>query len=61
VNRNSDGNLIAMGRNMAIILSTRGTERASQRVAYGSKIMSMTATRSNAASVWPSGTRTPAR
>uniref|UniRef100_UPI002AFFBF01 DNA-directed RNA polymerase subunit beta' n=1 Tax=Hoeflea sp. TaxID=1940281 RepID=UPI002AFFBF01 len=37
--RNSDGNLIAMGRSMAIqILDEGGTERSSQRVAYGSKI-----------------------
>jgi DNA-directed RNA polymerase subunit beta' len=37
--RNSDGNLIAMGRSMAIqILDEAGTERSSQRVAYGSKI-----------------------
>ena len=37
--RNSDGNLIAMGRSMAIqILDESGTERSSQRVAYGSKI-----------------------
>jgi DNA-directed RNA polymerase subunit beta' len=37
--RNSDGNLIAMGRSMAIqILDEKGTERSSQRVAYGSKI-----------------------
>ena len=38
--RNSDGNLVAMGRNMAIqILDERGVERSSQRVAYGSKIL----------------------
>ncbi len=37
--RNSDGNLIAMGRSMAVqILDEEGTERSSQRVAYGSKI-----------------------
>jgi DNA-directed RNA polymerase subunit beta' len=37
--RNSEGVLIAMGRNMAItILDERGVERSSQRVAYGSKI-----------------------
>ncbi|WP_394689744.1 DNA-directed RNA polymerase subunit beta' [Hoeflea sp.] len=37
--RNSDGNLIAMGRSMAVqILDEKGTERSSQRVAYGSKI-----------------------
>jgi DNA-directed RNA polymerase subunit beta' len=37
--RNSEGILIAMGRNMAIqILDERGVERSSQRVAYGSKI-----------------------
>ncbi|PWW03594.1 DNA-directed RNA polymerase subunit beta' [Hoeflea marina] len=37
--RNSDGNLVAMGRNMAIqLLDEKGTERSSQRVAYGSKI-----------------------
>jgi DNA-directed RNA polymerase subunit beta' len=36
--RNSDGNLIAMGRSMASRSWTRGTERSSQRVAYGSKI-----------------------
>jgi DNA-directed RNA polymerase subunit beta' len=38
--RNSDGNLVAMGRNMSvIILDERGVERSSQRVAYGSKIL----------------------
>eukprot|EP01030_Chromulinospumella_sphaerica_P034994 gene34994-biopygen28253 len=38
--RNSDGNLVAMGRNMAIqLLDERGVERSSQRVAYGSKIL----------------------
>ena len=37
--RNSDGNLVAMGRNMAIqILDEAGSERSSQRVAYGSKL-----------------------
>ncbi len=37
--RNSDGNLVAMGRNMAVqILDEKGAERSSQRVAYGSKI-----------------------
>jgi DNA-directed RNA polymerase subunit beta' len=37
--RNSDGNLVAMGRNMSItILDERGVERSTQRVAYGSKI-----------------------
>ena len=37
--RNSDGNLVAMGRNMTVqILDERGVERSSQRVAYGSKI-----------------------
>ncbi|MEQ8481160.1 MAG: DNA-directed RNA polymerase subunit beta' [Hoeflea sp.] len=37
--RNSDGNLIAMGRSMAVqILDENGSERSSQRVAYGSKI-----------------------
>ncbi|TCD13075.1 DNA-directed RNA polymerase subunit beta' [Oricola cellulosilytica] len=38
--RNSDGNLIAMGRNMAIVIrDEKGEERATQRVTYGSKIM----------------------
>jgi DNA-directed RNA polymerase subunit beta' len=38
--RNSDGVLIAMGRNMAIIIrDEKGEERATQRVTYGSKIM----------------------
>ncbi|MBW3099214.1 DNA-directed RNA polymerase subunit beta' [Pseudohoeflea coraliihabitans] len=37
--RNSDGNLVAMGRNMAVqILDEKGDERSSQRVAYGSKL-----------------------
>ncbi|MDF2374538.1 MAG: DNA-directed RNA polymerase subunit beta' [Rhizobiaceae bacterium] len=37
--RNSDGNLVAMGRSMAVqILDESGVERSSQRVAYGSKI-----------------------
>ncbi|NTE67226.1 DNA-directed RNA polymerase subunit beta', partial [Agrobacterium tumefaciens] len=37
--RNSEGVLIAMGRNMSVtILDERGAERSSQRVAYGSKI-----------------------
>ncbi|MFZ1773023.1 MAG: DNA-directed RNA polymerase subunit beta', partial [Rhizobiaceae bacterium] len=37
--RNSDGNLIVMGRNMAvIILDEAGKERATHRVTYGSKI-----------------------
>jgi DNA-directed RNA polymerase subunit beta' len=38
--RNSEGALIAMGRNMAIIIrDEKGEERATQRVTYGSKIM----------------------
>jgi DNA-directed RNA polymerase subunit beta' len=38
--RNSDGNLIAMGRNMAIVIrDEKGEERATQRVTYGSKTM----------------------
>ena len=37
--RNSEGNLVAMGRSMAIqILDEQGVERSSQRVAYGSRI-----------------------
>ncbi len=37
--RNSEGVLVAMGRNMAVtILDERGVERSSQRVAYGSKL-----------------------
>ncbi|AJY48387.1 DNA-directed RNA polymerase subunit beta' [Martelella endophytica] len=37
--RNSDGVLVAMGRNMAIqILDQRDQERSSQKVAYGSKL-----------------------
>ncbi|MCP3057111.1 DNA-directed RNA polymerase subunit beta', partial [Aurantimonas sp. LRZ36] len=37
--RNSDGRLVAMGRNMAIlILDQAGKERASHRVTYGSRI-----------------------
>jgi len=37
--RNSDGNLVAMGRSMAVqILDEKGVERSSQRVAYGSKL-----------------------
>ncbi|TPW27992.1 DNA-directed RNA polymerase subunit beta' [Martelella alba] len=37
--RNSEGVLVAMGRNMAVqILDQRGQERSSQRVAYGSKL-----------------------
>ena len=37
--RNSDGVLVAMGRNMAVqILDQRGQERSSQKVAYGSKL-----------------------
>jgi DNA-directed RNA polymerase subunit beta' len=36
--RNSDGNLVAMGRSMAVqILDEQGVERSSQRVAYGSR------------------------
>jgi DNA-directed RNA polymerase subunit beta' len=36
--RNTDGNLIAMGRSMAIqILTIRAHERSSQRVTYGSQ------------------------
>src|SRR3546814_8017121 len=38
--RNSEGVLVAMGRNMAVaILDERGVERYSQRVAYGSKLL----------------------
>ncbi|MFZ2101073.1 MAG: DNA-directed RNA polymerase subunit beta', partial [Oricola sp.] len=38
--RNSDGNLIAMGRNMAIVIrDEKGEERGTQRVTYGAKIM----------------------
>ncbi len=38
--RNSEGELVAMGRNLAItILDERGVERSSQRVAYGSKLL----------------------
>ena len=37
--RNSEGNLVAMGRSMAVqILDEQGVERSSQRVAYGSRI-----------------------
>ena len=37
--RNSDGHLVAMGRNMAVqIMDEKGNERSSQRVAYGSKL-----------------------
>ncbi|MDA4843874.1 DNA-directed RNA polymerase subunit beta' [Hoeflea poritis] len=37
--RNSEGNLVAMGRSMSIqILDAQGVERSSQRVAYGSRI-----------------------
>jgi len=37
--RNSDGNLVAMGRSMSIqILDEQEVERSSQRVAYGSRI-----------------------
>ena len=37
--RNSEGHLVAMGRNMAVqILDEKGNERSSQRVAYGSKL-----------------------
>ncbi len=37
--RNSDGNLVAMGRNMAIlIMDPSGNERASHRVTYGSRV-----------------------
>jgi DNA-directed RNA polymerase subunit beta' len=44
--RNSDGHLVVMGRNMAVvILDERGKERASHRVTYGSRILSMMATR----------------
>ncbi len=39
VARNSDGNLIAMGRNLAVvILAPDGTERVSHRVQYGSQL-----------------------
>ncbi|MEM1376373.1 MAG: DNA-directed RNA polymerase subunit beta' [Pseudomonadota bacterium] len=38
--RNSEGNQIAMGRNMSIlILDEKGEERASHKVTYGSKLM----------------------
>ena len=38
--RNSEGNLVAMGRSMSIqILDEQGVERSSQRVAYGSRIL----------------------
>src|SRR3546814_17036912 len=38
--RNSEGVLVAMGRNMAVaILDERGVERSSQRVAYGSTLL----------------------
>jgi DNA-directed RNA polymerase subunit beta' len=38
--KDSDGKLIAMGRNMAIaILDKDGTERASHRIAYGSRLL----------------------
>ncbi len=37
--RNSEGNLVAMGRSMSVqILDEQGVERSSQRVAYGSRI-----------------------
>lgn len=39
VARNSEGSLIAMGRNMAILIKDeKGAEKASQRVTYGSKL-----------------------
>ncbi|MEO1746101.1 MAG: DNA-directed RNA polymerase subunit beta', partial [Pseudomonadota bacterium] len=38
--RNSEGNLITMGRNMSIIINDeKGEERASHKVTYGSKLM----------------------
>ncbi|MEL6202839.1 MAG: DNA-directed RNA polymerase subunit beta' [Pseudomonadota bacterium] len=38
--RNSEGNMIAMGRNMSIlIMDEKGEERASHKVTYGSKLM----------------------
>ena len=37
--RNSDGNLVAMGRSISVqILDEQGVERSSQRVAYGSRL-----------------------
>ena len=61
--RNSDGVLVAMGRNMAIqILDQRDQERSSQKVAYGSKLFVDDGDKVQvAASVSPSGTPIPAR
>ena len=62
VARNSDGDLIAMGRNLIVaVTDPDGTERAVHRIQYGARLRSTTASTSSAASASPSGTPTPAR
>ena len=54
--------MMVMGRNMAIVIEDeKGNERASTASPTVHVCMSMKATRSSAASVWPSGTRIPVR
>ena len=56
-----DGDLVAMGRNVTVaVVDQDGTERATHRMPYGARLRSRKATTSSAASVWPSGIRTPA-
>ena len=41
--KNSDGELVAMGRNMQmVIVDSKGMERASYRITYGAKLQSRT-------------------
>ncbi|SUW34580.1 DNA-directed RNA polymerase subunit beta' [Brucella abortus] len=60
--RNSDGNLVVMGRNMAVlILDATGKERAVHRVTYGSRLFVDEGDTVSAASALPSGIRIPVR
>ena len=60
--KDSQGRLIAMGRNMALVIADQsGKELATQKIAYGARCTSTTATRSSAARAWRSGTPTCGR
>jgi DNA-directed RNA polymerase subunit beta' len=60
--RNTDGHLIATGRNMFIVVTDdQGNEAAVHRVTYGSRLLVEEGDTVVAVSAWPSGIRTPAR
>ena len=60
--RNSQGQHVAMGRNMQVaIVDRKGIERSAHRITYGARLMVDEGERSSAASGSPSGIRTRCR